>query len=442
MNGDPLPPNPSSTDGAALRLIAIGVDHRTAPIELREKVSYSQVQAEQLLNRLVATDEVTEACLLSTCNRTELYLRPRDEAAAYRTGFQMAFLERAPEVEGEGRFYVKRDDLAVRHLLEVASGLQSMVLGEPEILGQVKQATGLAETVGASGTVLRKLLRMAITAGGRVRHETAIGTGAVSFGYAVVDLARNIFRNLGRCSVLMIGAGEMSRQVTRSLIERGAENVMVANRGRERAEAFRETFPEVRILPFDERYDVLPQCDIVVASTGAKEPVLRAGDVASAMGRRKTRPMLLADLGVPRNIEKEVGDIGNVFLQDIDSLEELISRNLRRRREEIPRVQEILDHELEVFREWHRGLAAAPVVAALQKHAESLRRREVDAVRDRFPAEVHHELDKLTRSLVRKLLHHPSHTLRHGSSIDPERIGLVRDLFQLDGASDPRRSES
>lgn len=420
-------------DGA-LRLIGIGVDYRAAPLELREKVSYNQGDAEELLTRLVATEEIEEACLLSTCNRTELYLKPRHEGAAYRTGLELAFLTRAPEIEEEGRFYVKRDELAARHLLEVASGLQSMVLGEPEILGQVKRATGLAETLGASGTVLKKLLRMAITAGGRVRHETAIGAGAVSFGYAVVDLARNIFRQIETCSVLLVGAGEIARQVARSLHEQGAERLTVANRSRERAESFCEAFPEARIISFEERLGALAECDIVVASTGAAEPVLGAAEVAKAMAHRKTRPMLLADLGVPRNIETEVGNVDNVFLQDIDSLEDLITRNLKRRREEVPKVQEILDAELEVFKSWHRGLAAEPVVAELQKRAEVIRRREIEAVRDRFPDHVHHDLEKLTRSLVRKLLHHPSQTLRrnHGNALDVDKIGVVRELFRLD----------
>lgn len=414
------------------RLIAIGVDHRTAPIDLREKVSYSQGQAEQLLTELVATQEISEACLLSTCNRTELYLRPQDEASAYRTGLEKTFLTRVPEIEEEGRFYVKRDHQAAHHLMEVASGLQSMVLGEPEILGQVKQATGLAETLGASGTVLRKLLRTAISAGGRVRHETGIGTGAVSFGYSVVDLARNIFRQLETCSVLLLGAGDIARQVARSLTEKGSHNLLVANRSQQRAEAFCEEFPMAQILPFEDRFGAYAKSDIIVASTGANDPVVLHDDIVRAMAQRKTRPMLLADLGMPRNIESAAGTIGNVFLQDIDSLEDLISHNLKKRREEIPRVQEILDRELAMFVEWHQSLAAAPVVAKLQKQAEEIRRQAVESAQHRFPEDLHGDLEKLTRSLVRKLLHHPSQKLRQGKSVDANRIDLVRHLFQLD----------
>jgi glutamyl-tRNA reductase len=425
-----IPPNTKASTGS-LRLLAIGVDHRSATVELREKVYYDNQQAQELLAKLVASDDIDEACLLSTCNRTELYLKPTgDTAKAYRTGLELAFLQRASEIEDEGRFFVKRDELAARHLLEVASGLQSMVLGEPEILGQVKQATGLAETAGATGQVLQKLLRTAIATGGRARSETAIGHGAVSFGYAVVDLARNIFQSLDTCSVLMLGAGEMARIAARSLTERGTRDLTVANRSLERAEAFREVFPEARIVPFADRRQALADCDIAVASTSAKENILSADDVAFAMKQRRTRPLLLADLGMPRNIDSGAATIGNVFLQDIDSLRSLIERNLKRRREEIPRVQEILDRELGRFGEWHRGQASEPVVARLQKMAEKLRRSEVEAVRDRFPEETHAELERLTRSLVRKLLHHPSKSLR-GAAADGT-IDFVRDLFRLD----------
>jgi glutamyl-tRNA reductase len=383
----------------------------------------------------VATPEIDEACMVSTCNRTELYLRAHSDglqsadSAAYRTGLELAFLSRAPEIEDEGRFFVKRDEVAARHLLEVACGLHSMVLGEPEILGQVKQANGFAEDIGTNGVIIKKLLRTAITTGGRARSETAIGHGAVSFGYAVVDLARNIFKGLENRTVLMIGAGEMARSVARSLTERGASRLIVANRSRGRAEEFREVFPRAEIVTFDERYDALAEADIAVASTGAKEPIVEAGAVRAAMRQRSSRLLLLADLGVPRNIASDVGDVENVFLQDLDSLESLISRNLKRRREEVPQVEGILDREIARFIDWHRSQAAEPVIARLQKQAEQLRRDEVAAMLERFPEETHQELERLTRSLVRKLLHHPSRQLR---SADAQKTELVRELFQLD----------
>jgi len=411
-------------------LILIGVDHRSAPIELREKVAYGAEEGQEVLQRLIAADEIAEACLLTTCNRTELYLLPRKEDA-YRLGFETVFLSRAAEIEREGRFYVKRDLEAARHLLEVASGLQSMILGEPEILGQVKRAAGWADGVGASGPVIQRLLRTAIGAGGRARSETEVSTGAVSFGFAVVDLARNIFQRLEDCSVLILGAGETARQVARSLLEKGARELVVANRSPERAAEFLELFPGARSVPFDDRREALALGDVIVASTGADEPIVTRPDLERAMESRKDRPLLVADLGVPRNVDPAARKIDNLFLQDIASLDNLISRNLKRRREEIPRVHEILDRELAHFTTWYRGLAAEPLIAQLQKKAEQIRRMELRDAHRRFPAETHEHLDRLTRSLVRKILHHPSHHLRSAAASEFDKLELVRELFKL-----------
>ena len=414
------------------RLLVIGVDHRSAAIDLRERVAYGEEDGQELLLRLRSAEEIAEASLLSTCNRTELYLLPAgDEALAYRLGLHLAFLERAPEIEAGGRFYVKWGAEAARHLFEVASGLQSMILGEPEILGQVKRAAGRSEALGTGGTVLKHLMATAIAAAGRARKSTAIGTGAVSFGFSVVDLARNIFRRLDKCSVLLLGAGETSRQVARSFYESGAGRLVVANRGRERAEALRQAVPDIEILPFEARYRVLAEVDVVVASTAADEAVLTRQDLEGVLPARRGRPLLLADLGVPRNIDPAVGGLENVFLQDIDSLDGLIAQNLRRRREEIPRVQEILERELGRFEVWCQGRSAEPLVRQLQKRAEDIRLGELEAIRERFPAETHHHLEQLTRALVRKLLHHPSRQLRRGE-FSEEHLEAARRIFQLD----------
>ncbi len=419
------------------QLLLIGVDHRCAPLALREKVAYGSEDSAAVLGELLAAPEIDEVCLVSTCNRTEAYLLPRDERPAYRLALERVFLSRAPEIEAEGRFYVKHNHEAARHLLEVAGGLQSMVLGEPEILGQVKRAAALAEELGSDGTVLRRLLRTAVGSGRRVRRDTAIGTGAVSFGYAVVELTRNIFQSLEKCSVLMIGAGETARQVARNLLEKGARELVVTNRSPERAEEFCGLFPAARALPFAERHRALADSDVVVATTAAEEPVLFRDDLDRAIVARKSRPLLVADLGVPRNVEPAAGKLANLFLQDIDSLQNLIAHNLKRRREEVPRVEEILERELERFHVWYRGLAAEPLIAELQKRAEAIRQQELAAARKRFPESSHEQLDRLTRSLVRKLLHHPSTQLRDtGGGHDLSRLDIVRQLFQLDGEDD------
>src|SRR5258708_25049420 len=255
-------------------LLLVGTDYRCSPIELREKVSYSKEETEEMLVHLLARTEVAEAFLLSTCNRTEVYLQPRDEEGAYNAILNMVFLDRVPELERPGRLYVKRNGEAARHLLAVASGLESMVLGEPEILGQVKQASAVAEAVGAEGPVMRRLLRCASSAGKRARQETAIRSGAVSLGYAVVELARNIFRGLEECQVLLIGAGEIARSVARPVMERGARELKVANRSPERAQLLKAELPMAEILSFEGRLAALQTAAPVIAAPAADDPGL------------------------------------------------------------------------------------------------------------------------------------------------------------------------
>ncbi len=424
-------------------LLLVGTDFRCSPVEIREQVAYGAQEGEELLVHLLARPPIAEAFLLSTCNRTEVLLQPRDEEEAYRAVLELVFLRRAPELERPGRLYVKRNGEAARHLLSVASGLESMVLGEPEILGQVRQASTLAETVGAAGAVLKRLLRAAMASGKRARQETALAGGAVSLGYATVELAKNIFSGLDGCRVLLIGAGETGRLAARALHERGARGMRVANRGAERRERFRAEFPDSEMLTFEERLEALRSADLVVVSTSADEPVLTRRQLAEAMASRPSRPLLVVDLGVPRNVEPDAGRVENLFLHPIDSLQNLIQKNLKRRKEEVPRVEEIVDQELAIFRSWYRGLEAEPLIARLQKQAEGVRRQALAEALPDFPPETHAALERLTRSLVRKVLHHPSTRLRgKGGLADLPQLDLVRELFHLDDAIEEAEAEA
>ncbi len=431
----------AKTDGPPLLLV--GTDYRLAPLELRERVSLSPRETEELLVALLARPSIGEAFALSTCNRTEVYLSPRDlgdEETAYRELLDLLFLARAPELGQPGRLYVQRNREAAHHLLSVASGLESMVLGEPEILGQVKQAAGLAEQVGSGGQVMQHLLRAAIDAGGRARRETGIASGAVSLGYATVELAKNIFSDLVQCRILMLGAGETAKLVARNLLERGAKKLTVANRTAARLDELRRELPTIETLPFDERVAALSSADLIVVATGADEPVLTRGDLAAAMEARGSRPLLVVDLGVPRNVDPGAAKIGNLFLHTIDSLQNLIERNLKRRREEVPKVEEMLGRELDRFFAWYKSLDAEPIVAELQRQAEEIRRRELNTAYARFPAETHADLDRLTRSLVRKILHHPSVRLRNAEGENSvARLAIARDLFRLDPHTDDEK---
>lgn len=414
-------------------LLLVGTDHRAAPLPLRERVAFDPAAAEELLVHLLAREEVAEALLLSTCNRTEIYALPRDEEPAYRLVRERGFVARAPELDSAGRLYVKRGNEAARHLLRVAAGLESMVLGEPEILGQVKQAATLAEAVGSSGVVIRRLAGGAAAAGARARAETGIAAGAVSLGYAVVELARNIFTALDRTRVLLVGAGETARLTARALLERGAREVRVANRGAERASALRLEIPELGEADWGDLPGAVGSADVVVATTSAPEPLLTAAMLHDAASRRPGRPLLVVDLGVPRNVEPEAARLENVFLHSLDSMESLIERNLRRRREDVPAVEELVERELERFRAWYRTLEAEPLIERLQKQAERIRAEELARALAELPPETHAAIDRLTRALVRKILHHPSARLRGKEGGDDlPRLDLVRELFHLD----------
>ena len=430
MSAPLLHPRAATSPKGRSGLLAVGLDHRTAPLELRERVALSRAESEALLQRLQEQPAVEEAFVISTCNRTEVYLLPREPEGAYRAAMELTF-SRAPEVEREGRFWVLRDDEAARHLLAVAAGLESMVLGEPEILGQVRRAGELAEQLGSSGTILKRLVRDAVGTGARARTETAIGAGAVSLGYAVVELARHIFVALEGRSCLLLGGGEMATMAARALAERGMVDLRFAVRSSKRHGALREEFPAARLVDFAERYATLAECDLLVTATTADAPVVGRDELKQVMRRRRSRPLLVVDLGVPRNVAADVADLPNVFVHHIDSLQHLIERNLAHRREQAPLVETIVGQELQRFAAWQQALEAEPLIAELQRRAERIRSHEVDRARERFPAELHDDLDRLTRALVRKILHHPSTRLRGAGEHDARSLELARDLFQL-----------
>lgn len=419
-------------------LLALGVDFRTAPIELRERVALDPREAEALQLRLMASSEIAEAFVLSTCNRTELYLRPEDGDAAFKLALDRALGERAPEIVEGGRYFVLHDREAARRLLAVAAGLESMVLGEPEILGQVKQAADLAADLGSTGPILQRLLRTAMKAGRRARSETEIGAGAISLGYAVVELARRIFDRIDHQRALLVGAGDMATLAATALFEREILSLAFANRGNQRAERFQEEFPQSERLAMEERYQYLAVADLLVVATRADEPIFTLAPFREVVQRRRSRPLLVVDLGLPRNVEAEIGSLPNVFLHDIDSLRGLIDRNLDRRRAEVPAVESIVGTELRHFLDWYERREAEPLVAQLQRQAEGIRRREVELAKESIPAEYHEELDRLTRSLVRRVLHHPSRQLRHGVGEGSRaHLELIRRLFQLDEEREP-----
>jgi len=428
-------------------VIVVGLSHHTAPVEVRERIALSPEAYAGALERLKASAEVKESVVLSTCNRTELFavtesyhggsvvlesaLRALDEASPVAAGARRAVIEDAHLYRLEGA-------AAARHLFRVATSLDALVVGEPQVLGQVKDAFRIAGEQAAIGPVLDRLFRQGLEVGKRVRTETEIGAYAVSVSYAAVELARKIFGPLEGHSALIIGAGETGELTMKHLKNAGVGTVWVANRTAAAAEALAESLGG-RPIGLDRMEPALAEVDIVIAQTGASEPVLRRATVERAMKERRGRPLFLIDIAVPRDIEAGCGAVYNVFLYDIDDLGRVVAGNRERRAAEAERALEIVNEEVARFTRWFEGLDAVPTVVALRERFEAVRRDETEHTLAKL-AHLSERDKKLVEqfgtTLVNKLLHGPTAQLRHlgGGERSVALASAVRYLFRLDEA--------
>jgi glutamyl-tRNA reductase len=411
-------------------LVLVGLSHQSTPIAVRERAFIPLPQAAALARELAGDDE---AVCLSTCNRTELYLvGPDAEARA------LAALTRAsglPEEELRGLVYRLRDEAAALHLFRVAAGLDSMVPGEGEILGQVREAY----EAGAPAAILDRLFRQALHAGKKVRAETAIGESPASVSSAAAALAQQVFGNLDGCRVLLVGAGHVAELAARSLTARGASIAFVANRTPERARELAERFGGEAITP-EEAADRLAGVDVLLSATGAPERTLTRGHVEAALRDRKGRPLFLIDLAVPRNLDPEIHDVDGCFLYDIDDLESVVAAGLAGRRREAARAEAIVAAEAERFREWRASREVVPEIASLRAWAEEIRAAELERARARLglSEDQHAAVESVTAQIVAKLLHLPTVRLKEAAAgaNGGSYAEAVRHLFGLD---DPAR---
>jgi glutamyl-tRNA reductase len=421
---------------APLDLVCVGLNHRTSPLEVRDALVMSEAEVERAIQALRERTGATEAMVLSTCNRTEVYAR--GAAIEDPPAFVAALLR---EIKGmdltgkEGRFlYTYREPESVRHFLRVACGLDSQVLGETQITGQVKDALSVAARSGGTGPVIDRLLDTALRAAKRARSETAIGQGPVSSAYAAVGLAAKVMGSLADKRLLVIGAGEMAALAAVHFRDAGITQVIVANRSRERAEAFAKTHA-ARVVSLEALPVVLPGADIVVSATASPGTIVREEMVRTAMRIRKNRSLLFIDLAVPRDVDPHVARLTNVFLHDLDALGGIVAQSLAHRRAEVPKVEAIVEEEMARFLRWHRSLAVVPTVTAFRSRVETIAREELERHRPRFRAEDHASLEALVHGIVQKLLHRPTTRLTRADEKDPEgiaRIDAVRDLFGID----------
>ena len=401
-----------------MTLLALGISHKTSPVEQREKAALSEAETRALLRRLTASEAISEAVALSTCNRTEIYVSSPDPARAEDivAGALVAHTTIAPRELSCAR-YLLRDDGAATQLFRVTSSLDSMVVGESEIQGQVRAAWRIAAEEGSSGPILDRLFRQAIEVGKHVRSATRIGAGSASVSAAAVDLAEQVLDDLPGRHVLVIGAGRMAETTALALVRRGVREVVVANRTIGSARDLAGRFGG-RGVGFDRLAEALAGADIVISSTGAPHPILRSAEVAPVMSSRADRPMVIVDISVPRDVHAGVAGVAGVALFDIDDLERVVEANLNGRRVEAERAEGHVLGAVQGFAAWRRGLRAAPAIVALRARAEEIRRAELDRAAERWEGLSEADrarLEALTRRLVNKLLHEPTVGLREAA---------------------------
>jgi glutamyl-tRNA reductase len=427
-----------TTDKASMNassLLLFGVNHKTAPIELREQIAIPAARLAEATRLLAETPGVREAMILSTCNRVELVVCP-EAGAPDLTGFFHQFFS-VDHSMLRPHVYEYREHEAVRHLFRVAASLDSMVVGEPQILGQVKEAYAVAKSVGGAKSGLDKLLQNAFNVAKRVRNETQIGSSSVSIASIAVDLAEKIFGSLDGKRVFLIGAGEMSELAARHLVERGARSIFVANRTLERAERLAAEFGG-QVVPFDELYSSVERADIVITSTGASEHIFRREHGARFIHRRRNRPMFFIDIAVPRDVDPEMNRVEGIFLYDIDDLQSVAAANQTDRAKEALAAEAIIAAEVERYQRQLSALDAVPIIRNLQQAAETMRQSELRKAESRLrshSAEAFSDaqwsaVEALTKAMMNKFLHPTLQAIKAAAAEgDAERLESYRATF-------------
>jgi len=423
-------------------LLALGVSHKTAPLDLRERLSLTEGRAVSALAELTAAPEIHEAAAISTCNRTELYLIVSDPVEAESAA--LGVLTRQAEIrptELLGHLYSLRAGDAARHLLQVTAGLDSMILGEAEIQGQVKRAYELAMVEGATGPVLNRLFRGALSAGGRAREETGISEKGVSIPSVAVELARRTIGDLSDRRVLVVGAGETAELVARALVARGVETVFVANRHYDRAIGLAQRFGGTAVR-FDELPEQLGSADIVVSATNSPHHIVERDGLAAVMEQRPERPLLAIDIAVPRDIDPECREIAGVTVHDIDDVQQIVERNEGGREAEARRAERIIDTELERFERWLGLQEVVPTISALRGHGDEVVRRVLAENESRWESlsdADRERVETMAKAIASRLLHDPTLRIRRSACSGEAYffISALRELFGLDVDTEP-----
>jgi glutamyl-tRNA reductase len=419
-----------------MAIIVVGLNHKTAPVAVRERLAISEPELAEPLKQFHAP-AIEEVVILSTCNRVEFYLQAHQaEAGVSECTEFMATYDALPASEFVPYLYQLHDAEAVRHLFQVAASLDSMVLGEPQILGQVKTAYFAARDAGRTGVILNQLFSRALNVAKAVRTETGIGDHAVSVSYAAVELAKKIFEHLQDQTVMVLGAGETSELAARHLIRQGVTTMYVVNRTAARAEKLAQAL-QAKAISWEAFPDYLLHTDIVLSSTGAPHPIIHKAMVQQVMRARKGRSMFFIDIAVPRDVDPAVNALDNVFLYDIDDLENVVEANRQERQREAMAAEELIWREVRHFQQWLATRDAVPTIVALRQRAEEIRLQELDKAFGKLGSLTDRErraIETLAVGIVNKLLHTPTVNLKRASGDGQVRdyVQFMQDLFELE----------
>jgi glutamyl-tRNA reductase len=419
-------------------IVLVGLSHRTSPLPVRESLAFAQDRLAEALQRMRQEADVAEAMILSTCNRVELYGRSDETTSGPRLEEFLCAFHGRPVPEIAPYLYRLTGADAIRHAFRVAASLESMVIGEPQILGQVKQAYQTAQDAGTLGSALNALRNRSLAAAKRARTETGIGENAVSVSYVAVELARKIFGELRDKNVLLVGAGKMSLLAARHLVRSGARATVLGGRTFEKAEELAAALGG-RAAPFESLRSELAAADIVISGTGAPGIVIRREDVEharAARGGRHQRPLFLIDIAVPRDIDPAVRKLAGIFLYDLDDLRSVAEANLRERQKEAAAAEALVEREVREFLEWQKSLDVVPILIELRQRADEIRRSEIERARKHLGTltpEQEAALDAATSAIVNKLLHPPTVHLKEiaRNGFAAEQVALIRKLLGL-----------
>jgi glutamyl-tRNA reductase len=418
-----------------MNTIVIGLNHKTADIDIREKLAFDGLKLEEGLLTIRNLPEVKESVIISTCNRVEIYLNAgnTEQAIASIKEFIASFHDIRKESLNDA-LYIHNDIEAVRHIYRVASSLDSMVVGEPQILGQLKEAFEFSLKHKTTGILLNRLFKKAISVAKRIRTETRIAENAVSISFAAVELAKKIFTELTGKTFMLLGAGEMAELAAKHIMNNGVTDILIANRTYQTGCDLAKEFSG-RAVPFENYLNELKTSDIIICSTGAPDYVLSKSQMHKVMKERKNKPVFIIDISVPRNVDPEINTLDNVYLYDIDDLQGVVDSNIHERQKEARKAEEIIEEEIETFTRWLSSLDSVPTVIALRKKAEEIKAEEIEKLINRLPdmkIKEKQAVEQTINSIINKLIHAPTVALKDSSEDKDILIATIKRLYGLE----------